>query len=107
MPPSRTVSETVEVTGHLMDSGILARVLDDVLGRSATVDTSDGDRLVGIAARGTRAHLTWHGTLDHGTSSTIAGGRGPSSMLDGVLLAGDRYTVRAHGNARVLVYRPE
>ena len=26
------VSETVEVTGHLMDSGILARVLDDVLG---------------------------------------------------------------------------
>jgi hypothetical protein len=27
-----SVSETVEVTGHLMDSGILARVLDDVLG---------------------------------------------------------------------------
>jgi lysine-ketoglutarate reductase/saccharopine dehydrogenase-like protein (TIGR00300 family) len=26
------VSETVEVSGHLMDSGILARVLDDVLG---------------------------------------------------------------------------
>ncbi|HUR51064.1 MAG TPA: TIGR00300 family protein [Mycobacteriales bacterium] len=25
-------SETVEITGHLMDSGILARVLDDVLG---------------------------------------------------------------------------
>ncbi|MDX6274941.1 MAG: hypothetical protein QOJ92_2151, partial [Frankiales bacterium] len=24
-------SETVEITGHLMDSGILARVLDDVL----------------------------------------------------------------------------
>jgi lysine-ketoglutarate reductase/saccharopine dehydrogenase-like protein (TIGR00300 family) len=29
------VSETVEVTGHLMDSGILARVLDDVLGYGA------------------------------------------------------------------------
>lgn len=26
-----SVSETVEVTGHLMDSGVLARVLDDVL----------------------------------------------------------------------------
>jgi lysine-ketoglutarate reductase/saccharopine dehydrogenase-like protein (TIGR00300 family) len=26
------ISETVEVSGHLMDSGILARVLDDVLG---------------------------------------------------------------------------
>ena len=26
------VSETVEVTGHLMDTGLLARVLDDVLG---------------------------------------------------------------------------
>jgi lysine-ketoglutarate reductase/saccharopine dehydrogenase-like protein (TIGR00300 family) len=29
------VSETVEVTGHLMDSGLLARVLDDVLGYGA------------------------------------------------------------------------
>jgi lysine-ketoglutarate reductase/saccharopine dehydrogenase-like protein (TIGR00300 family) len=27
-----TVTETVEVTGHLMDSGVLAAVLDDVLG---------------------------------------------------------------------------
>src|SRR4051794_18503722 len=27
-----TVSESVEVTGHLMDTGLLARVLDDVLG---------------------------------------------------------------------------
>ncbi len=27
-----TVSETVEVSGHLMDTGLLARVLDDVLG---------------------------------------------------------------------------
>ncbi|MCW2548049.1 MAG: bifunctional enzyme conserved region, partial [Mycobacterium sp.] len=26
-----SVSETVEVTGHLMDSGVLARILDDVL----------------------------------------------------------------------------
>ena len=25
------VSETVEITGHLMDSGVLAKVLDDVL----------------------------------------------------------------------------
>jgi lysine-ketoglutarate reductase/saccharopine dehydrogenase-like protein (TIGR00300 family) len=29
------VSETVEVTGHLMDTGLLARVLDDVLGYGA------------------------------------------------------------------------
>ncbi|HVS69273.1 MAG TPA: TIGR00300 family protein [Mycobacteriales bacterium] len=34
------VSETVEITGHLMDSGVLARVLDDVLdyGGDYTVD---------------------------------------------------------------------
>jgi len=25
-----SVSETVEVTGHLMDSGILSRILDDI-----------------------------------------------------------------------------
>ncbi|MGB8649680.1 MAG: TIGR00300 family protein [Mycobacteriales bacterium] len=30
-----TVSETVEVSGHLMDTGLLARVLDDVLGYGA------------------------------------------------------------------------
>jgi lysine-ketoglutarate reductase/saccharopine dehydrogenase-like protein (TIGR00300 family) len=30
-----SVSESVEVSGHLMDSGILARVLDDVLGYGA------------------------------------------------------------------------
>ncbi|HVX69333.1 MAG TPA: TIGR00300 family protein [Mycobacteriales bacterium] len=37
------VSETVEITGHLMDSGVLARVLDDVLdyGGDYTVDRID------------------------------------------------------------------
>ena len=34
------VSEAVEITGHLMDSGVLARILDDVLdyGGDYTVD---------------------------------------------------------------------
>ena len=32
MQGSETVSESVEVSGHLMDTGLLARVLDDVLG---------------------------------------------------------------------------
>ena len=37
------VSETVEITGHLMDSGVLAQVLDDVLdyGGDYTVDRID------------------------------------------------------------------
>jgi lysine-ketoglutarate reductase/saccharopine dehydrogenase-like protein (TIGR00300 family) len=37
------VSETVEITGHLMDSGVLARVLDDVLdyGGDYVIDTLD------------------------------------------------------------------
>jgi lysine-ketoglutarate reductase/saccharopine dehydrogenase-like protein (TIGR00300 family) len=37
------VTETVEITGHLMDSGVLARVLDDVLdyGGDYTVDRID------------------------------------------------------------------
>ena len=37
------VSETVEITGHLMDSGVLARVLDDVLdyGGDYTIDRLD------------------------------------------------------------------
>jgi hypothetical protein len=82
-------------------------VLDRVLGKSATVDTADGDRLLGLVARGTRAHATWHGELHHGTTSTIGGGDGTSSLVDGLLLAGDRYRVEARGNAQLLVYRPE
>ena len=37
------VSESVEITGHLMDSGVLARILDDVLdyGGDYTVDRID------------------------------------------------------------------
>src|SRR5580698_256969 len=37
------VNETVEITGHLMDSGVLARILDDVLdyGGDYTVDRID------------------------------------------------------------------
>jgi lysine-ketoglutarate reductase/saccharopine dehydrogenase-like protein (TIGR00300 family) len=37
------VSETVEITGHLMDSGVLARVLDDVLdyGGDYTIERMD------------------------------------------------------------------
>jgi lysine-ketoglutarate reductase/saccharopine dehydrogenase-like protein (TIGR00300 family) len=31
MPPHMQSTETVEISGHLMDSGVLARVLDDVL----------------------------------------------------------------------------
>ena len=40
------VSETVEVTGHLMDTGVLARVLDDVLeyGADYSIDRLDVGR---------------------------------------------------------------
>ena len=36
-------SETVEVTGHLMDSGILSRILDDIrdYGGDYSIDTFD------------------------------------------------------------------
>jgi len=40
------VTEAVEITGHLMDSGVLARVLDDVLdygGTSAELGKNVGD----------------------------------------------------------------
>ena len=41
-----SVSETVEVTGHLMDSGVLARILDDVLeyGADYSIDRLDVGR---------------------------------------------------------------
>ena len=44
-------SETVEVTGHLMDSGILSRILDDIrdYGGDYTIDTFDVDWLGGMS----------------------------------------------------------
>lgn len=76
-------------------------------GGSVSVDTADGDRLLGASGRG-ELGLTWSGDLADGGSDGFIGGRGPGSMLAGVLLAGDRYRVDATGpDARVLVYRPE
>ena len=38
------VSETVEITGHLIDTGILSRVLDDNLAEGTTADFVVFDR---------------------------------------------------------------
>jgi hypothetical protein len=72
-----------------------------------SVDTADGDRLLGATGQG-ELGLTWQGGLADGGSDGFVGGEGPGSMLAGVLLAGDVYRVSASDpDTRVLVYRPE
>ena len=50
-----SVRETVEVTGHLMDSGVLSRILDDIreYGGDWTVDQVDVGREPGDSSRAT------------------------------------------------------
>ena len=76
--------------------------------RDAVVDTADGDALLGFAASGGRAWVTWRGVLDHGRTASISDG---GSTLGPVLLAGDRYDVRLRSDGTgapgaLLVYRP-
>lgn len=78
-----------------------------------TIDTADGDRLLGLVARGATVGASWTGRLTHGTSSYLGAGRGSASTLGGVLLAGDRYRVTFDSEdgsdfeGALLVYRPE
>lgn len=96
-----TVETTVEYEGRTW-------TLDDVLDSPATIDTADGDRLLAYVARGRKATLSWSGRLvpDQVTSMGSASG-GVSSSQAGLLLAGDRYTVRLAGTGQIVVYRPE
>ena len=84
----------------------LTRVLRE---RDATIDTADGDALLGFAASGGTSWVSWRGDLDNGRTSSIDGG---GSTVGPVLLAGDRYEVRLHSegagaSGALLVYRPE
>jgi len=84
----------------------LTRVLRE---RDATIDTADGDALLGFAASGGTSWVSWRGDLDNGRTSGISGG---GSTVGPVLLAGDRYDLRlrsegAGASGVLLVYRPE
>ncbi|MBZ5737550.1 hypothetical protein [Nocardioides mangrovi] len=70
-----------------------------------TVDTTDGDVLLGVAGRGNHT-LFWTGQLSKGRS--LSQMRGYGSTLAGVLVAGDVYQVRAaRPDVAIRVYRPE
>lgn len=93
------VETTVEFAGRFWG-------LDEVVTAPATVDTDEGDALLGLAGRG-RVGMTWSGQLTQGRSSDMGSRVGAASMLSAVLLAGDRYQVAVHGGeGRILVYRP-
>jgi hypothetical protein len=107
------VASTVEYAGRLwrLDRTIDKQAGDDAV--RATVDTDDGDRLIGVVGRGEMVGARWTGRLDSGTSSFLNATTGAGSAIDGVLLAGDRYQVTldsedgADFQGVLLVYRPE
>jgi hypothetical protein len=82
--------------------------LDDVTTAPASVDTADGDVLLGVVTRDSHPRVSWTGALDRGSEDSVYGNRGGSALaLGGVLLAGDRYDVKAVGEGtRLLLYRP-
>jgi hypothetical protein len=79
---------------------------------ATTLDTADGDLLIGFVASGGLVHVQWSGRLDEGRSVGIGAEDGPGSSLAGVLLEGDRYDVEMSSEdgtrfeGAVLVYRP-
>ena len=108
------VAQQVEYAGH---SWVLDHIADQP-GSShgvlrTTVDTADGDRLLGVVGRGATVRAVWSGRLTDGSSSYLGAGVGTASTLGGVLLAGDRYQVTldsesgADFDGALLVYRPE
>ena len=83
-------------------------VFDDVLAAPATIDTTDGDVLLGFVGSGKRLGATWSGRLTHGETVRYDSPDGVSVSAGGLLLAGDRYRVRlTGGEGQLLVYRPE
>lgn len=102
-----------QVLGDRVDSRVeyasRTWVLDEVAGGSTTVDTAEGDVLLGLVTDGAGQRVSWVGDLDRGGSAAMTtNAGGTNSLLAGVLFAGDRYDVRTTGGeARLLLYRPE
>jgi len=83
-------------------------VFDRVLAAPATIDTADGDVLLGFVGSGKRLGATWSGRLTHGETTQYESPDTVSDSTGSLLLAGDRYRVRiTGGEGRLLVYRPE
>ncbi|MFC6342852.1 hypothetical protein ACFP8W_12765, partial [Nocardioides hankookensis] len=107
------VEQQVEYAGR---TWVLDRLEDQPAGsRDAvrtTVDTADGDRLLGLVGRGASVGARWSGRLADGTSSFLGATTGAASSIGGVLLAGDRYDVTLDSEdgsdfqGVLLVYRP-
>jgi hypothetical protein len=88
---------------------------------TTTVDTSDGDRVVGQVAAGRMAWTTWRGSSLRGESTRMGsapGVRSAGMSVETFLPRGDRYRVTLHGTSTggarstafrgaLLVYRPE
>lgn len=74
-----------------------------------TVDTTDGDVLLGVVGRAETLRLDWEGRLSRGSSPSYESDLGAAG-IGALLLQGDRYTVRMTGSevrkASLLVYRP-
>jgi hypothetical protein len=82
-------------------------ILDEVVGAPTTVDTTDGDVLLGFVGRGDPVGASWAGRLTHGETPQVDSPHDASTTLGSVLLAGDRYAVTIDGGeGRLLVYRP-
>jgi hypothetical protein len=84
--------------------------LAGIAGPEATVDTTEGDVLLGFAARGSDANVTWSSRLMGRTNGSATLGGGGFTASAGLLLAGDRYAVRVNGDvtdAQLVIYRPE
>lgn len=84
-------------------------VSDAADGSPLMLDLSSDDMLLGASGTG-NLRLTWRGDLgDGGSDGTVAGDGVGSTLIAGVLLAGDTYRITATGrDARILTYyRPE
>lgn len=83
-------------------------VLDRVVDAPESVDTSDGDVLLGLAGTGSTVGARWSGRLTHGETARAESPHEAAVLVGSVLLAGDRYDVTVDGGeARLLLYRPE
>jgi hypothetical protein len=83
-------------------------VLDQVLDATSSLDTMEGDRLLGLVGRGEQIRASWSSRLSIGEGSATESPDDTVTSIAGLLLAGDYYDVDIDGGeGRLLVYRPE